>query len=238
MQLSPSQLNRLRPIITIAVRVLVSIIAVAALVCFALSMALNMVLCGPSVTARNQLTLTLLANESTRGIPSLFLDQQTIDDITGTSDALPTGSSDPALITGNSGKTATTLVNLERSIAVVHQRPAADVSIPAGHGPYYWGLSPEGVLMLSTAADTPHATGACEAILILNGQVNEALFARDSGYAIRAAVGQAADGTIILVSTGSTGGPVTATWQELINIMTQYGAVNACCLYSGDGSEG
>lgn len=238
MQLTPSQVNSLRLGITIALRVLVCIATVAALLYFALIMVLNMVLCGPSVTARNQLTLTLLANESTRDIPSRFLSQQTIDEICGTAGNFLAGTSDPALITGNGTAADTVTLPLERGIATVQLCPAADASIPTGSGPYYWGLSPDGVLMLSTEAGAEHATGACEAILILNGQPNEALFDRDSGFAHRVAVGQSANGTMILVTICSAGDQIGATWQELINIMTEYGAVNACCLSSGIGSEG
>ena len=73
----------------------------------------------------------------------------------------------------------------------------------------------------------------------MNGQVNEGLYNLDSGHSARTAIGQTADGTTILVTVnGSLYEGTGATMQELINIMIEYGAINACCLRSGNASEG
>lgn len=239
MKLTSSQMNTLRRIIPMVLRTLIVCIAAVALAWFALTMVLNILFNGPSVTARNELTLTLLANESTRDIPSRFLSQQTIDAICAAADTLPAAASDPSRITVSTGRTEQQNLTLHRSNATVTLRPASSAFLPEGAGQYYCGLTSDGILTVSTSADTPDATNSCEAILIMNSQVNEGLYNRDSGYAARTAIGQLADGTVILVTVG---GDVTnctgATMQELINIMAEYGAVNACCLHSGNASEG
>lgn len=238
MKLTSSQANTLRRVGTVVLRLIIACAAAAALLCLALNMVLSMIFNGPSVTARNELTLTLLASESTQDIPSRFLDQQIIDGICRTADTLPADSSDPTLITVGSGQSAQLNVILLRSSASVTLRPAANAFVPAGAGSYYCGMTSEGILVVSTAADF-NASTPCEAILIMNGQVNEGLYNQASGYSARTAIGQTADGTVILVTaSGNTNDCTGATMQELINIMTEYGAVNACCLRSGSASEG
>ena len=233
-----SQACLLRRIGSIALRLVIVCTVIAALLYFALAMVLNMVLNGPSVTARNELALVLLANESTRDIPSRFLDQQTLDLICRASDTLPASVSDPALITVSVGTTAHENISLSRGTASVTLRPASHAFLPSGVGRYYCGLTTDGILVVSTDTGSD-AASPCEAILIMTGQVNEGLYNLDSGHSTRTAIGQTADGTTILVTVnGSLYEGTGATMQELINIMIEYGAINACCLRSGNASEG
>ena len=70
-------------------------------------------------------------------------------------------------------------------------------------------------------------------VLIMNGEVNMEAYSV-SGLNPRTAIGQRADGTVIFVcidgrQAGSTGG----SYADLIDIMQEYGAVNACNMDGG-----
>lgn len=238
MKLTSSQTNILRITVTVALRVLVTAAAIIALVFFALATVLNAVFNGPSVTARNELALTLMSHESTRDIPSYFLSPKTLDRICGHDDNLPGQTSDPTLVTVGSGESAAVSLNEEHYTAVLTFCPAAARPGLNGAGTCFAGFTQDGVLVVSTASDPGYSLSACEQILMMDGQINESLFNRDSGRAARSAIGQRADGTLILITvSGGTSDCPGATYQDLINIMTEYGAVNACCLRSGTASE-
>lgn len=71
-------------------------------------------------------------------------------------------------------------------------------------------------------------------VLIMNGEINEKEYNSNSGFNPRTAIGQRADGAVIFVcidgrQTSSLGG----TYADLIDIMVEYGAVNACNLDGG-----
>ena len=56
----------------------------------------------------------------------------------------------------------------------------------------------------------------------------------NSGYNPRTAIGQLSDGTVIFVCIdGRQMGSLGGTYSDLINIMVEYGAVNACNLDGG-----
>ena len=74
-------------------------------------------------------------------------------------------------------------------------------------------------------------------VLIKNGIINNAEFSSNSGYNPRTAIGQRADGAVIFVCVdGRQAGSLGATYSDLINIMVEYGAVNACNLDGGASS--
>jgi len=69
---------------------------------------------------------------------------------------------------------------------------------------------------------------------MMNGQINEVEYNANSGYNPRTAIGQRADGAILFVcidgrQTSSLGG----TYGDIIDIMVEFGAVNACNLDGG-----
>ena len=73
--------------------------------------------------------------------------------------------------------------------------------------------------------------------LIINGEQNMEAFNNNSGWNPRTAIGQRADGAVIFVcidgrQVSSPGG----TYADIINIMVEYGAVNACNLDGGSSS--
>ena len=229
----------------VALAVLWRVALTAALLAFVATvgaaMVLNMVLCGPSETARNELTLTLLAHEETAAIPGYFLSESAINAICAVPRTLSGSASDPALIAPGSSQDADGY--LFRTFYVDENNPGAGeitliydkhtdlsgIGITTGNGENYAGFNADGVLVIAASEAEAQALGVssrCGAILLLNGQVNEGLFGSPSGYAPRTAIGQRADGTAILVTLEN------GTWQDLMNIMVEYNAVNACCIGS------
>ena len=72
-------------------------------------------------------------------------------------------------------------------------------------------------------------------VLIVNG---DAVDIDHSGYSPRTAIGQRADGTVILVCTnGRTDEFIGATLPDVIAILQEYGAVNACALLGGSSAN-
>lgn len=71
----------------------------------------------------------------------------------------------------------------------------------------------------------------CGMILILNGQIHEGAYNAGSGFAARACIGQRADGTVVFLTIdGLSAAGVGGTYRDCIDILYEYGCVNACCL--------
>ena len=71
-------------------------------------------------------------------------------------------------------------------------------------------------------------------VLMINGRPNLSVYDTPSGYAPRTAIGQREDGTVIFISAdGRTPQSLGATYADLIDIMTEYNAVNACAINHG-----
>lgn len=71
-------------------------------------------------------------------------------------------------------------------------------------------------------------------LLIVNGQANMQIYNSNSGWDARTAIGQCADGSVIFVcADGRTVESLGATYAEMIDILLEYGAVNACALQGG-----
>ena len=71
-------------------------------------------------------------------------------------------------------------------------------------------------------------------VLIMDGEINEKAYNTNSGLNPRTAIGQRKDGAVIFVcidgrQTGSLGG----TYGDIIDIMVEYGAYNACNMDGG-----
>ena len=70
-------------------------------------------------------------------------------------------------------------------------------------------------------------------VLIMNGEVNMEAYAV-SGWNPRTAIGQRSDGAVIFVCIdGRQASSVGGTYADIINIMQEYGAVNACNMDGG-----
>ena len=71
-------------------------------------------------------------------------------------------------------------------------------------------------------------------VLIMNGNINEEAYRKESGLNPRTAIGQRADGAVIfLCIDGRQASSLGGTYADLIDIMVEYGAVNACNLDGG-----
>ena len=71
-------------------------------------------------------------------------------------------------------------------------------------------------------------------VLIKDGQINEKVYGIDTSFNARTAIGQRADGTIIfLCIDGRQAGSLGATYGDVLELMAQLGAVNACNLDGG-----
>lgn len=73
--------------------------------------------------------------------------------------------------------------------------------------------------------------------LIINGEINMGAYNSASGWNPRTAIGQRADGAVIFVcADGRQPGSMGATYADIIDIMQEYGAVNACNMDGGSSS--
>jgi exopolysaccharide biosynthesis protein len=103
------------------------------------------------------------------------------------------------------------------------------------------GFNQDGVLIVATSmtaaeAEVQGVRDGCSfgPVLIVNGEVNADAYNTNSGYASRTAIGQRADGTVIFVTIdGLQAGSLGANYQDLIDILMEYGAVNACNMNGG-----
>ena len=74
-------------------------------------------------------------------------------------------------------------------------------------------------------------------VLIINGVPNQEVYSGNSGYNPRTVVGQRADGVVIFVcADGRQAGSMGATYKDMIDILVEYGAVNACNMDGGSSS--
>ena len=73
--------------------------------------------------------------------------------------------------------------------------------------------------------------------LIIDGEVNMEAYNSASGWNPRTAIGQRADGAVVIVCIdGRQPGSIGGTFADVINIMVEYGAVNACNMDGGSSS--
>ena len=74
-------------------------------------------------------------------------------------------------------------------------------------------------------------------VLIVNGEVNLEAYNNKSGFNPRTAIGQRADGAVIFVCIdGRQAGSMGGYYSDIIDIMQEYGAVNACNMDGGSSS--
>ncbi|MBE6916327.1 MAG: hypothetical protein E7470_00290 [Ruminococcaceae bacterium] len=71
-------------------------------------------------------------------------------------------------------------------------------------------------------------------VLIMDGVVNEEAYNKNSGWNPRTSIGQRADGAVLFVCIdGRQAGSLGGSYADMIDIMTEYGAINACNLDGG-----
>ncbi len=130
-------------------------------------------------------------------------------------------------------------IERENAIAAVGTGLSFDGSeFPAAEG--FMGFNKDNILIVADSMPTDEERkslemrGGCVGgpVLIINGK--PAAAAAWTGYTARTAIGQRADGTVILISAdGRTPESLGATCADLIDLMTAYDAVNACTISSG-----
>lgn len=75
-------------------------------------------------------------------------------------------------------------------------------------------------------------------VLMINGEPNMEIYNGNSGYRPRTAVGQRSDGAVVFIcADGRNPDSLGATYADMIDILTEYGAVNACALDDGSASN-
>ena len=74
-------------------------------------------------------------------------------------------------------------------------------------------------------------------VLIMNGQINEDAYNSKSGYNPRTCIGQRADGAVVfLCIDGRQASSIGGTYKDCIDILYEYGCVNACNMDGGSSS--
>ena len=75
-------------------------------------------------------------------------------------------------------------------------------------------------------------------VLMINGKVNWEIYESRSGFNPRTVVGQRADGAVLLIcAQGRNPDSIGADYNQMIDILKEYGAVNACALQGGSASN-
>ena len=103
------------------------------------------------------------------------------------------------------------------------------------------GFNNDNILMVAKTMTADQAMelgirdGCCFGpVLIMDGQQNDEAYNSKSGVNPRTAIGQRADGAVLFVCIdGRQAGSLGGTYADIIDIMTEYGAVNACNLDGG-----
>ena len=93
--------------------------------------------------------------------------------------------------------------------------------------------------MTAAEAEAQGIRDGCEfgPVLIMNGEINMEAYNNNSGYNPRTAIGQRADGTVIFVCIdGRQASSMGGLYKDVIDIMIEYGAVNACNMDGGSSS--
>ena len=298
-------------------RGLLALLSTAAVLVAGLCLIMDEVFNGPSETARNRLTMSLLEASATKWVPAVFIGGETVEQIRAKVAAdLPEGQSDPTQVVVRAdssvgsdewaqhhdglrveevhGDTYNAYVMLVRDPARIYLSPssrsysrsrpgtritrqietekaAAAInggaffdngtispevgSVPCGlvisagevlwndGGSYYGfvGFNEDDILVVSKSMSAKEAgearirDGCCYGpVLVKDGAVNEEAYNTNSGYNPRTAIGQRADGTVLLLCIdGRQAGSLGATYADVIDVMVEYGAVNACNLDGG-----
>ena len=104
------------------------------------------------------------------------------------------------------------------------------------------GFTKDNILLVSTdnlsktqAEELNIRDGCCFGpVLIMNGEINMEAYNKVSGLNPRTAIGQRADGTVIFVCIdGRQPSSMGGEYKDAIDIMVEYGAVNACNMDGG-----
>ncbi len=106
------------------------------------------------------------------------------------------------------------------------------------------GFTEDNVMVVSKTISAAQARewkirdGCCFGpVLIMDGVINQAAYDNDAGWNPRTAIGQRSDGAVIMVVIdGRQASGIGGSYADLIDIMIEYEAVNACNLDGGSSS--
>ncbi len=106
------------------------------------------------------------------------------------------------------------------------------------------GFTEDNVMVVSKTISATQARewkirdGCCFGpVLIMDGVINQAAYDNDAGWNPRTAIGQRSDGAVIMVVIdGRQASGIGGSYADLIDIMIEYEAVNACNLDGGSSS--
>ncbi len=106
------------------------------------------------------------------------------------------------------------------------------------------GFTEDNVLVVSKSINAAQARewkirdGCCFGpVLLMDGEINQAAYDNNAGWNPRTAIGQRADGAVIMVVIdGRQASGIGGSYADLIDIMIEYEAVNACNLDGGSSS--
>ncbi len=106
------------------------------------------------------------------------------------------------------------------------------------------GFTQDNVMKVSTTVSAAQIQewgirdGCCFGpVLIMDGAINQSAYTNNGGWNPRTAIGQRSDGAVIMVCIdGRQINGVGGSYADLIDIMIEYGAVNACNLDGGSSS--
>ena len=73
-------------------------------------------------------------------------------------------------------------------------------------------------------------------VLIMNGEINQEAYNSNSGWNPRTAIGQRKDAVVFVCIDGRQAGSAGGTYKDVIDIMIEYGVVNACNMDGGSSS--
>ena len=143
------------------------------------------------------------------------------------------------------GTSSSTVGSIPEGLVVSNGATVWKTGAPPNGIKGFAGFNEDNILVVSTknltqkeAEELNIRDGCCFGpVLIIDGEINMEAYNNNSGWNPRTAIGQRADGAVIFVcidgrQVGSPGG----TYADIINIMQEYGAVNACNMDGGSSS--
>ena len=142
------------------------------------------------------------------------------------------------------GSTSSVVGSVPAGLVIVDGEVASNVYHDRVPEEGFAGFNSEGKLIVAKKMTPEQAKEldiqyGCEfgPVLIMDGQINQEAYNTNSGWNPRTAIGQRADGTVIfLCIDGRQAGSVGGTYKDVIDIMIEYGAVNACNMDGGSSS--
>ncbi len=139
------------------------------------------------------------------------------------------------------GTTSSVVGSVPAGLVIVDGKVASNVHHTMVPDEGFAGFTSEGKLIVAQSMTADKAKEldiqhGCEfgPVLIMDGEINQEAYNTNSGWNPRTVIAQRADGAVIFLCVdGRQAGSVGATYRDVIDILTEYGAVNACNMDGG-----